>query len=356
MDLSIIIPTMNRPDMLLRLVRYFDTLKFQGKILIGDSSNAEIFNKSVGALVKFQGRLEIAHCHLPGLSIAAAVVAMNARLTTSYVCLIPDDDFLVPRTAARCIQFLEGHPDYVAAHGLGVLISSASGESRKIEGAGFYRQTIIEDAAASTRLAKHLGCYSVNLFSVHRTEIWRRMFVDPIAPSSPPLCTDSAFRDELLPCCLSVVYGKIKQVEGLYLVRQVHDGRYLLPSWFSWLTNENWNPSYKHFRDCLSNAILSQEGIAAPAAEYVVDTAFSAYLRRTVTKGGTRVNPLRKFARNYQFFKLIWRALDKLRCVMRPAGRFSIGCLLSQSSPYREDFIPAYLAVTQPNAAALSLD
>lgn len=352
MDVSIIIPTMNRPEMLLRLIRYFDALEYQGKILIGDSSSADIFNESASAIVDFQGRLDIVHCHLPGLSIAAAVLGMNTRLTTSYVCLIPDDDFIVPSTVGRCIQFLDEHLDYVAAHGQGVLISSTSGESRAIDVAGFYRQTVIEDALASTRLIKHLECYTVNLFSIHRAEIWRKMFIDPLTPAHCPPCSDSSFRDELLPCCLSVVYGKIKQVEGLYLVRQVHDGRYLLPSWFSWVTNINWNPSYRHFRSCVANAVSSVEGISVPAAENVVDAAFSAYLRRTIAKGGARVNLLRKFARNYRILKFFWRILNKVRCVIDPSDRFNIDCLLSRSSPYHEDFLPVYTAVTQLNTAA----
>src|SRR3989344_3519195 len=100
MEASIIIPTMNRPKLLLRLIHYFDLLEFRGKILIGDSSNAEIFQEAASALENYQGRLDICHRHLPGRSVAAAVLGMNEYLATSYVCLVPDGDFIVSRAIA----------------------------------------------------------------------------------------------------------------------------------------------------------------------------------------------------------------------------------------------------------------
>ena len=126
MEVSLIIPTMNRPKLLLRLISYYASLKFEGKILIGDSSNAEIFRETARALESYKGSLDIWHRHLPGRSVAAAVLDMNEYLTTPYACLIPDDDFLVPRTLANCIQFLDSHPDYVAAHGVNWNRSKAS--------------------------------------------------------------------------------------------------------------------------------------------------------------------------------------------------------------------------------------
>ena len=350
MEVSLIIPTMNRPKLLLRLISYYASLKFEGKILIGDSSNAEIFRETARALESYKGSLDIWHRHLPGRSVAAAVLDMNEYLTTPYACLIPDDDFLVPRTLANCIQFLDSHPDYVAAHGVGALISSSMGDSESIDGAGFYPLTTSDEATASARLSKHLESYSVSLFSVYRSETWRRMFINTPTPSEAPQSCDKSFVDELLPCCLSVIYGKIKQIDGLYIVRQAHGDRYLLPTWFSWLTRVNWRPSYLYFRSHLAQALSIEDRIAISESENTVDRLFSIYLKRSIANKERRLHWLRRFARKSQTLRSIWRALNDTRDWIQPGRRLSLACLLSPSSPYHEDFAPVFNAVTRVNA------
>ena len=55
MDFSIIVPTLNRPDFLLRLIRYYDALHFDGRILMGDSSSVEIFEDTMQKFKKSRG-------------------------------------------------------------------------------------------------------------------------------------------------------------------------------------------------------------------------------------------------------------------------------------------------------------
>lgn len=344
MDVSIIIPTMNRPKLLLRLIHYYGLLEFRGKILIGDSSNAEIFQKTASALENYKGCLDICHRHLPGRSVATAVMDMNEYLRTPYVCLAPDDDFIIPQTIAKCIQFLDSYPDYIAAHGVGAFITNSSGDSEIIDNAGYYRQTIIDDVTASTRLRNHLKNYSVNLFSVHRSEIWRKMFISTPTPSEWPQCCDKSFADELLPCCLSVVYGKIKQIDGLYLIRQVHEERYLLPTWFTWFSNENWRPSYLYFRNQLAQAISCEDRISISQAESIVDSSFSVYMRGGA-KVAAPVHWFRKFARKSQ----AWHALRQLRVRLQPIRIICLSSLSSPSSPFYQDFLPVLNAVTRAN-------
>lgn len=355
MDISIIVPTMNRPKMLLRLIRYFDSVEFGGKILIGDSSDAAIFQEADNALENYRNRLDILHLYLPGRSVAAAVKELNVYVNTRFVCLVPDDDFVVPKTMAKCIQFLDRHLDYVAAHGFGALITSP-GDPAAIDDVYFYKQTVADDGTAETRLSKHLEHYSVSLFSVYRVDTWHRMFIDIPTSSELPQCCDKAFVDELLPCCLSVIYGKIKQIDGLHVVRQGHGGRYLLPTWFLWLTNANWRPSYLYFRNRLAQAISSEDRIAMSDAESIVDRSFATYLKRWIAKEEPRLHWfrkflhwLRKFARKSQALRSIWHALNDIRDWIQPGRRLSLAYLMNPSSPYHEEFLPVFNAVTRVN-------
>ena len=60
------------------------------------SSSLTIFQEVNSVLTAYQNSLNINHYHLPGRSVAAAVQEMNAYVTTAYVCLVGDDDFIVP--------------------------------------------------------------------------------------------------------------------------------------------------------------------------------------------------------------------------------------------------------------------
>jgi glycosyltransferase domain-containing protein len=347
MDVTLFIPTMNRPDLLFRLIDYYDSLRFNGKIIIGDSSITEVFIKTASTLRYYVDRLDIEHYHFPGLRQGAAVLEMNKFLTTSYACLLGDDDFIIPTTINNCIEFLENNNDYIAVNGSGVCIASSSGDSSHISTASFYCQTIMEEVNASDRLLKHFENYSVSLFSVFRSEIWLKMFNNIPLPSELPQCCDNSFASELLPCCLSVVYGKIKQIDGLYLIRQVHDNRYLLPTWYSWITNEIWYSSYMYFRNQLAKAISIKDQISFVKAEDIVDLAFSIYLAKIIPNSTIKSNWLiDNIRKNPVLSRVIRNIRDLLYSKITSRGKISLSSLTNPSSPYYKDFVPVFNMVT----------
>ena len=346
MDFSIIVPTLNRPDFLLRLIRYYDALHFEGRILIGDSSTVEIFQDTAQKIKKIKGRLNILHSHLPGRSVAAAVAEMNEHLETAYVCLTGDDDFIVPDSAAKCIEFLNQNLDYVAAHGKGVLITTETGTKTTLLGVSDYPQTIIHHDRASDRAAYHLEHYSVSLFSVHKAAVWRKMFLDTPAAHKSPLCSDKAFADELLPCTLSAVSGKIGQISGLYLVRETHAARYLLPSWFTWINSEKWQPSFVCFRNKLAQTISEIDGIPLTTCDAFVETSFSKYLKQRIGQPEPQTGWLRTQASRVPFLRNTWRLFRKLCDLILPGRGTTLVGVLSPGSKYFRDFQPIYEAVT----------
>lgn len=340
MDLTIVVPTLGRPELLVRLIRYYDSLGFKGKIVIGDGSTLADYERANQALRPYADRVHIQHLHLPGSSVSDAVHMANAHIDTKYACLVGDDDFIVPKTAEACIRFLEAHADYVAAHGLGVLIGGPDGKSNVVEHAHFYPQTIREEASAIERLSAHLNNYSVSLFSVHKIDTWRRMFSAATDASEGTRCEDKTFSAELLPCCLSVSLGKIGQVEGLYLVRQVHSKRYILPSWFCWLSGERWQPSFIHFRSQIGKAITDLDSLPVSDAFLVVDSAFSGYLKRYISRReqANKVGGLKSAIAKLPFARNIFRRIRALSPAANSAGSISFAGLKRASSPFCHDF------------------
>ena len=349
---TLLVPTMNRSGFLIRLLRYYRDLGFQGCICIGDSSNTEHVERTKTVIAELQGKVNIVYRECPRLNIAETLKHLLDFVSTPYAALVADDDFLVPAALEQCALFLDRHPDYSAAHGVGAVLNlQSSGAYGEVTWAGHYRQPVIEGENASQRLLDHLSNYSVSLFSVHRVESWRLMYRDV------SLLADKAFALELLPCCLSAIQGKVKELVCFYLVRQVHEQRYLLPDVFDWLTSPDWLPSYQVFRDCLIEELVRQDGISMDEAQEVVKQALWSYLAKCLNRqwrsrygqasagGRTR---FRQVARAIPGARRVWHTLRSLR--PKKHDEFSLPALLRPSSPYHADFMPIYRAITTPPA------
>lgn len=345
--ITLLIPTINRSDFLVRLLRYYSDLGFQGRICIGDSSNPMHVEQTKRAIKALQGKLNIVYRGYPHLNEAECSQQLLDFVSTSYAAWVADDDFLVPTALEQCALFLDGHPDYNAAHGVAALFSlQSSGAYGQVAGAGHYRQPVIEGESASQRLLDHLSNYSNVQFSVHRVDSLRAMY------GNVSLLADRAFGSELLPCCLSIIQGKVKELDYLYLVRQGHDQRYLLPDPFDWISSPNWLPSYQVFCDCLAEELVRQDGISLDEARAVVKQAFWAYLAKGLTKkwqdrygqaGAGIRDRLRQTARAIPGARRVWSGL---RSAVRGQGEMLLPMLLNPRSPYHDDFMPIYRAVT----------
>ena len=86
---------------------------------------------------------------------------------------------------------------------------------------------------------------------------------------------------ELLPSCMASIQGKVKQLDSLYLIRQAHDARYVLPGFMDWIANVDWPDSYEMFRQRLAMELVDQDGISMEKAERVVCDAFQSYIWKT---------------------------------------------------------------------------
>jgi len=333
MDITLFIPTFNRPDFLLKALQYYQSVNFRGKIFIGDSSELAAAKKIKDYLYQFDSLLEVCYYSLPGYKAAQVLRIMADKVNTKYAAYIADDDFLVPSGIGQSIEFLDTHPDYIAAHGVGLGISLNPDNFQSIQYTSYYPQPIIPESIAAQRLIAYLSNYTVSLFSVHRSEAWHIMFKNAGG------VTDRTFVEELLPCCLSIVLGKIKQVDGLYLVRGYHDGRYLLPSWFKWITNEAWYPSYTAFCNCLAEEIVRQDEIALDEAKCAIEKAFAVYLAQSSIPRNT--SKWRSIVKQIPGARILRNALEPLR------NKYCLNNMLKPKSPYYKDFMPVYKIVTQ---------
>jgi glycosyltransferase domain-containing protein len=319
-------------------LNYYRSTNYKHWILIGDSSNSEHIEITKKALHQFEGKLHIVYREYPGLNDAECLRQLIELASTPYAVYIADDDFLVPNGLDQSIKFLENHQDYIATHGIGINFRLRSpGPYGKFLNCSPYPLPSIEANIASQRIKDHLKNYSVTLFCVHRTEDWKRIFHGDILEGN------KTFRSELLPCCLSVIYGKVKQLNCLYLIRQNHSARYLFPNINDWIRSPEWQSSYKFFRDYLAEKLSKEDTISLPEATTIIEEAFTTYLN-TYNNTYTRLRNAVQHIPGMKYGVQITRYISSHR-----SGEFSLPTLLTDSSSYHHDFMPMYQIVTTPN-------
>lgn len=350
MDITLLIPTKNRSDFLIRQLRYYNDVGFKGTICIGDSSTAEHLVRTKRVITELQGNLSIVYGEYPDLNDYACTQKLLDQVSTAYAVCMPDDDFLVPSALEKCLRFLDKRPDYSATHGMARMFMLEStgphGEFRSLFG---WEQGVIEGESGSRRLIDHLKHYRGISQSVYRTDELKGMYWNASAIS------DRSFAGELLAGCLVVIRGKVKQLDCLYLVRQIHDRRYVFQDNFDWVTGPNWLPSYQLFRDRISKELVRQDGITVDEAREVVKEAFWSYLAQGLSlkweqrygraSTGYRQR-LRRAARGVPGLRRTWNGFRTF--LPGPNNRLSLPALLRRSSPYHADFMPIYRAITTP--------
>ena len=352
--ISLCVPTFNRPAFIERLLRYYAATGFRHWIFIGDSSDGENATRTQRVVAWWEGRLQVRYEACPGLSSCAALEHLSRLITTPYCAFLGDDDFLCPATLDRCEAFLDDHPDYGAAHGRAILFQL---ETPGPYGAmGTIEPYPLATLHADTGAGRLVELFTVSLYavlnSVHRTDTWRAMFRG--LSDMAGVRNRNVFKDELIATCVSVIRGKIKALDGLYLMRQAHDS-YHWPHVYDWLTDPGWSPSYQAFRERLVEELWRQDGMNREQASATIRRVFWPYLAQAVTRawrseqvaqGRQGLSRLRAAAKRIPGLRRGWRSIRAL--IQRAWDPFSLPALLYPSSSYHADFMPMYRIVTEP--------
>ena len=276
--LTIIIPTRNRPKFLERLLTYYALEKLEYLLIVADSSNADFLDQDKKICARFKNQLQIVlHAFSPDIPFVEKIVTVLSSIRTPYTVIVADDDFTIPAAMAESVDFLHTHRDYSVAHGssynFGVKSENSHSQIDKLEP---YSQREILEATAIERLINHLSDYSTTFYSIHRTEQIRQNF-----NVMASLSLDANF-SELLPSCLSIIQGKIKKLDCLYMLRQgwipKSEKSYTAPDFFDWVVDENWSVQYSQFIHILASALTEVEEIAENDTAERVKQAMSVYL------------------------------------------------------------------------------
>jgi glycosyltransferase domain-containing protein len=275
-SLTMVIPTRNRSDYLERLLFYYFSIGFEHKIIISDSSEKDHLIHNKNTIQKVNSKLKITHeIYDEKIELKNKVFPSLSHVETSYTVLGADDDFFVPKSLDSAVDFLENNPDYstVSGESLSFCLDSQCSHG-KITFLGEYPRTTIDDDDMSCRLIKHLSNYAPTWYSVHRTNslinYWN------ILQNYPG---DIVFF-ELLPSCLSIIDGKAKKMDCLYMVSQADANKSYTPlnSKLDWISNPDWEIQYSLFRQILCEYLVLKANTDMGTAKKTVNTAFALYI------------------------------------------------------------------------------
>lgn len=330
---DLIIPTYNRPNFLRRILGYYDSYSVNFNIIIADSSanNNKKLNKKI---VSYFPNLKIQYIDKYNQNLASHLkfAEMIKHVVSKYCVFCPDDDFIVPDGINKAVDFLEKNPDYSAAHGTYIsfyLYKSLLG-SKDFWWRFIYPFQSIESSNPTERLKLHLTNYYQVLWAVRRTTVVKQAYKEFLKSKADPFLFG-----ELLPDMLTLIYGKMKRINGFYAARQAFSTSYgYWPSLIDAIKSRIYDKEYTKFKNCLANNLV-KFGFSKNKSLQIIDSYMKMYLKTTIQEHLMgRVNLVLKYLPS--FMEAVVRLIHiKYLFSKRSSGKD--GSLDNYSSKYFKD-------------------
>ena len=332
---SILIPTKNRYLFLERLIKYYIRNNCEHILYIGDGSDKSFEDEISQLKLHFKSNLKINYYYLPNLNDRETISFLANQSKEEYCAFVADDDFLIPESLTKCASFLSNNLGYRTAQGNAILFSlNESGPYGRVKGSQVYWKMIdFNESIGSDRVLKFSNNYWVPQFSVHRTT---------------EFISDSKFYEQMKNKSFGEIFhnfificnGKSKFLDCLYLVRQGHDQRYLLPDFYEWITSSNWHADYLFIIEKLSEELIQVDNITEEKARQISVLAIKNYLTTASTNSNKKL--ISQVKQN--FYKKIKSYLIKYYIKYFYKDIFTK--LISKKSKYRNDALEIYNLIT----------
>lgn len=279
-DITIIIPTFNRPDYLKRILGYYNDAKGGFEFIVADSSSDANKQKNKTTVESFPG-LPIVYLDDYAEDINPWYKFENALkfAITKYAVFCGDDDFVVPSGIKKATEFLEDNTDFSVAHGDYIgFFAKNNGFAWKV--ASEFES--VDAPEAELRMAEHLSNYSISTFyGVHRTDFLKMIFEE-----TRKFTDDNRF-GEILPSILTLVYGKMKKINAFYAAHEINPKStgLVTDTLYDFKTAGTFEEKYESFKNCLADHLVKNSALESKEAKIAVDKAMGAYLEKNYPGG-----------------------------------------------------------------------
>lgn len=344
-QLTVLVPTANRQDRLLRVLRYYAASRCPAPMRVLDSSDRPIDPGAIEPFVRQDADASVTS-YAPTMLPLVKMLKGLETVRTPYVVIWADDDLLMPSAFEEGVRLLSDDPRISVVHGHSGLFRLDAG---RLQWVAPYLQRAILDETASARLRNHFRRYSVTFYSIHRTEALRKNF-----ETICRLGLDWHTWGELALGALGAIQGKVFLMDRFYMIRETHGG---MGSVIARAARGSSEPGgYETFRDCLVPELIQQDQMDVASARDTIAEALQPYLAEqrerqqrhsAAGRGVAMAARLRTAATRVPGLKKVWR---RAQAFLHGHDRaMTLPALLRPTSRYHRDFMPAAAALTTAN-------
>jgi len=277
-NVTVIIPTRNRPKSLRRLLQYYEQSGAEPSVIVADSSDAKA--RSENELTCESSELPVMNFigYDPTTPLVEKIQAVVQNIDTEYSTLCADDDFVTPNGLRRTVGFLENHEKFVCAYGNTIAFTADSirGGTNFSWAPRYTYARSIADPRPESRIVAHLTNYMQTLYAVHRTPVLLRGF------NKTAEATDDIRFGEIMHSALDTIMGKTKRLNVLYSARYSAPQSAAAENTISdFVRSGTFERKYKRFKRALVEALQQQAPITQQDAIRIVNRGMTNYLMET---------------------------------------------------------------------------
>lgn len=253
-ELSIVVFTKDRPELVLRTLEYLSKIKIIYPVIIADSSinrNKEIVCTS---LKKYRS-LNIRYIsYNESISQWDKIKDTVIKLSSEYIMLQGDDDFIIPSGLSECHEFIKRHKDYSVVGGREVRVIINS-KTLKIDNIYTLPQIDLESSNPNERLFFHLSFYWPTIYSVFRRDVL--YFALSQLDIFPTSIIQNWLPAELAMSAIAIIQGKYKCVKELLIIRQNnHSSSTIFSDWSLLGKDEVFTNAYCCMKEIIMKSLL----------------------------------------------------------------------------------------------------
>jgi len=270
-DVTVIVPTYNRPSLLERCLLHFACNKTPFKILVADGSPEDIKRINGSIIERFRKSLNIEHqCYDTRYDFVLRCRDAVKSVNTEFMTFHADDDFISPHGIHAAAKYLKEYSDTVSVQGYSVIFRK---EGHYYKAMPYLYRTVAHNTAAE-RLKQHWHEYRPTFYSTHRTAV----MLQALEVSS----NFTNFWPRFFEIALSgavVVQGKLGFVPALYAIRESHDQALSQHdmTWRDMAVHEDHKRHLGTMSYHLAEYISKHDGIEFDSAHKSVHAAYEEY-------------------------------------------------------------------------------
>lgn len=214
MSITIIVPTHNRSRLLKGCLEFIRGQDSNIEIIVADSSSEadKILNRTV---IERIGSNVIYIEFDPAVLLVEKLSRVVGHVSTPFVCACADDDYIIVKSASRCVDYLVRNPEYVACHGRYLHFSLVAPGQIRLDH-WEYRGPSLDGDRPSKRVMDLLVNYEALFYAVQSTSTFR-MSLDAMKTSPFNMLR------ELAGALWIAMAGKVKRLDSVYYLRQAGD-------------------------------------------------------------------------------------------------------------------------------------